>query len=251
MNDPDEDSEEEFVEDIDRTRFNTGLNRKEWHVIWASGKETWEPADSFLDEDGTYTNLFLAFEQIERDEDTEEYEGANPILLFNLIFTENEDVIIEEPPKKRATRSHTNSSRQHSESADDIEEPPKKKVKMNSTQSTQQQKSNNQNNQVPNNQVPNNQVPKNIAPKPDEHFLEEKPLPVTGYRCMKCHNYNRISNSPRNYSCSRCHHLNNAHGHVVMCGKYVKKEIFIHDCPVINSQKFECKHLKDCPIQRY
>lgn len=65
-------SEESKVLSIERKRFNKRTFQWEWKVVWEGGSITWEPKDSFMDEDGTFTSCFLRFEQIEENSLCEE-----------------------------------------------------------------------------------------------------------------------------------------------------------------------------------
>lgn len=40
-------------------RRKNASNRYEYHTIWSDGSDDWQPATSFMDEDGTFTNAWL------------------------------------------------------------------------------------------------------------------------------------------------------------------------------------------------
>jgi len=61
-------SQEFVVTAILDQRHNTEMNRIEFYTAWADGDYTWEPKESFIDDDGVYTDLFLDYIRKRRDE---------------------------------------------------------------------------------------------------------------------------------------------------------------------------------------
>jgi hypothetical protein len=54
---------EDLVVAVTKRRWNEAERRLEWLVTWQDGANTWEPKDSFIEEDGPVNEVWLEFEE--------------------------------------------------------------------------------------------------------------------------------------------------------------------------------------------